>query len=295
VAQGGSAWSIPSLPLQLGSNTITITATDAAAGEASRSVVVTRQAVAERPAITIVSPTNGSSYVSRSSTITLAGAASPAPGIVRVEWTSSRERAAWPLGPLPGPRAYSSPAGGNLLTVTARDGRGGSASRTLAVTYSAASDTVAPVIRITLPVSTSVLVASASIRIQGTATDNVAVAQVTWLTSFNKSGVATGTSFWNTGDVPLLVGTNVIVLRAYDAAGNSSWRSLTVTVGEPHLPPRHYTEREVPFPEVEVVDVWRRKHGSDNGRVQRHRSDVRASTGRAGPGPDPGGPPPRQT
>jgi hypothetical protein len=230
VAQGGRAWSIPSLPLQLGSNTITITATDAAAGEASRSVVVTRQAVAERPAIAIVSPTNGSSYVSRSPTITLAGTASPAPGIVRVEWTSSRGASglasgtsAWSTGPIP------LQPGGNLLTVTARDGRGGSASRTLAVTYSTASDTVAPAIRITLPVSTSVLVASASIRIQGTATDNVAVAQVTWLTSFNKSGVATGTSFWNTGDVPLLVGTNVIVVRAYDAAGNSSWRSLTVT------------------------------------------------------------------
>jgi len=230
VAQGGRAWSIPSLPLQLGSNTITITATDATAGEASRSVVVTRQAVAERPIITIVSPTTGSSYVSRSPTITLAGAASPASGIVRVAWTSSRGASglasgtsAWSTGPIP------LQPGENLLSVTAQDRRGGSASRTLKVTYSVAGDTVAPVLRITLPVSTSVLVTSASIRIQGTATDNVAVAVVTWLTSYNKSGVASGTLFWNTGDVPLLIGTNVIVVRAYDTAGNSSWRSLTVT------------------------------------------------------------------
>jgi hypothetical protein len=28
--------------------------------------------------------------------------------------------------------------------------------------------------------------------------------------------------------VPLLVGSNVITVRAYDAAGNSSWRAITV-------------------------------------------------------------------
>jgi hypothetical protein len=41
--------------------------------------------------------------------------------------------------------------------------------------------------------------------------------------------VAAGTSNWDTGDVALLVGTNTIVVRAYDAAGNSAWRSVTVT------------------------------------------------------------------
>jgi hypothetical protein len=28
--------------------------------------------------------------------------------------------------------------------------------------------------------------------------------------------------------VPLLVGTNVVTIRAYDAAGNSAWRAITV-------------------------------------------------------------------
>jgi hypothetical protein len=28
--------------------------------------------------------------------------------------------------------------------------------------------------------------------------------------------------------VPLLTGTNVVTVRAYDAAGNSSWRAVTV-------------------------------------------------------------------
>jgi hypothetical protein len=28
--------------------------------------------------------------------------------------------------------------------------------------------------------------------------------------------------------IPLLVGDNVVTVRAYDAAGNSSWRAITV-------------------------------------------------------------------
>jgi hypothetical protein len=28
--------------------------------------------------------------------------------------------------------------------------------------------------------------------------------------------------------VPLLVGNNVVTIRAYDAVGNSSWRAITV-------------------------------------------------------------------
>ena len=45
----------------------------------------------------------------------------------------------------------------------------------------------------------------------------------------NKSGVATGTTYWQTGNIPLLVGTNTIVVRARDGTGNTSWRSVTVT------------------------------------------------------------------
>jgi hypothetical protein len=88
---------------------------------------------------------------------------------------------------------------------------------------------VLPSLNVTSPPSTSVSTASASIRIQGTAADNVGVTQVTWSTALNRSGVASGTANWNTGDIPLLRGTNTIVIRAWDASGNCGWRSLTVT------------------------------------------------------------------
>jgi hypothetical protein len=53
------------------------------------------------------------------------------------------------------------------------------------------------------------------------------VAVVKWTTSNGYSGTAAGTGTWS-ASVPLLVGTNVVTIRAFDAAGNSSWRAITV-------------------------------------------------------------------
>jgi hypothetical protein len=72
-----------------------------------------------------------------------------------------------------------------------------------------------------------VATSSTSIAVSGTASDNVSVAAVKWTTSTGYSGTASGTSKWS-ASVPLLVGSNVITVRAYDAAGNSSWRAITV-------------------------------------------------------------------
>jgi hypothetical protein len=52
---------------------------------------------------------------------------------------------------------------------------------------------------------------------------------VTWSSSIGQSGVASGTSNWSVEQVPLIVGTNRIVIRAVDGAGNAGWRSVTVT------------------------------------------------------------------
>jgi hypothetical protein len=231
VALGGRSWTIASLPLQLGSNVITITAIDSASNQASRTVtVVRREASQEAPSISIVSPTSGTAYATGASSITLAGTASPAGGITRVQWANSRGGSGtasgtsqWSAGPI------ALQPGANVLTVTAVDSSGAAASKALTVTCTTASDKVAPSLTITSPAATSVLTTAASIRLQGTASDNVGVAKVTWSASSGRSGVAAGTSNWDTGDVALLVGTNTIVVRAYDAAGNSAWRSVTVT------------------------------------------------------------------
>jgi hypothetical protein len=65
------------------------------------------------------------------------------------------------------------------------------------------------------------------VALNGTASDNVAVVSVKWSNSTGDSGVASGTTAWS-ATVPLLTGTNVVTIRAYDAAGNSGWRTVTV-------------------------------------------------------------------
>jgi hypothetical protein len=63
----------------------------------------------------------------------------------------------------------------------------------------------------------------------GVASDNVGVASVTWTDSLGNTGTATGTTSWKTAAIPMRLGTNTITIRAYDAAKNSGWRSVTVT------------------------------------------------------------------
>jgi hypothetical protein len=79
------------------------------------------------------------------------------------------------------------------------------------------------------PSNPSVSTSAGSIQVSGTASDSVGVAQVTWSSSTGASGAANGTTKWSTPAIQLYIGTTTIVIRASDAAGNTSWRSLVVT------------------------------------------------------------------
>ena len=94
-------------------------------------------------------------------------------------------------------------------------------------TNPAGSDTTPPSLAITSPGGTIVSAYASSIAVSGTAADNTGVVRVEWSNSNGGSGTAQGTTNWS-ATVPLLVGNNAITLRAYDAAGNSAWRSITV-------------------------------------------------------------------
>jgi hypothetical protein len=89
------------------------------------------------------------------------------------------------------------------------------------------ADTTSPSIRIVSPGTTIASTSSASLRITGTAGDDVGVTAVKWSTSNGDSGAASGTTNWS-ADIPLLVGNTVVTFRAYDSAGNSGWRSISV-------------------------------------------------------------------
>jgi hypothetical protein len=65
--------------------------------------------------------------------------------------------------------------------------------------------------------------------IGGTASDNVAVTQVSWSNNRGGSGTASGTTNWNVSSVALQSGSNVLTVTARDAAGNTRTDTLTVT------------------------------------------------------------------
>jgi hypothetical protein len=82
-----------------------------------------------------------------------------------------------------------------------------------------------PALVITAPATTIVATTACALSVSGTASTNVVSVQ--WSTSSGDSGQASGTAVWS-ASVPLLVGNTVITIRAYDAAGNSAWRAITV-------------------------------------------------------------------
>jgi hypothetical protein len=98
---------------------------------------------------------------------------------------------------------------------------------TISGTY---TDTTPPTVTIISPTSNSTYTtSSSSLSIGGTASDNVAVTQVTWFNHRGGSGTCSGTTSWSQSGILLSSGTNVIIVTARDAAGNSGAATLAVT------------------------------------------------------------------
>src|SRR5262249_57862539 len=102
------------------------------------------------------------------------------------------------------------------------------------VRQDAFSDATPPTIRITTPTTANTFDTNlGSVSLRGEAADNVGVLRV--LLSID--GVSfppefarvTGTTSWSTSPIPLRVGVSRLTVTAFDASGNSSNATLTVT------------------------------------------------------------------
>jgi uncharacterized protein (TIGR03437 family) len=233
-ASGTANWTISGVAVPAGSTQITVTAADAAGNVATAVLAVTSTATGPSdttpPAISITSPTSSSSFTATGSTISLSGTASDNVGVAQVTWATDHGAS----GTASGTNNWSISGltlatGSTQITVTAVDAAGNAASRFLAVTYSA-PDTAPPSIIITSPTSATTFTTSGtSVSVGGIASDNIGVTQITWATDRGGSGVATGTSSWNTGSITLQSGSTQITVTAYDRAGNTSSAVLAVT------------------------------------------------------------------
>ncbi len=172
-------------------------------------------------------------------TVSLSGVATGGSGAISVTWSTtssgaaSGSAAAWTISNI------ALAMGVNTITVTASTGGGVHVSQVVTVTRQAVSvnppvttgggtDTTPPTLTIGSPGGTTVSTSATAIAFSGTSSDNVGVTKVTWSTNTGSSGMAGGTTNWS-ASIPLLTGSNVISIRAYDAAGNSGWRSVVVT------------------------------------------------------------------
>ncbi len=232
-ASGTTSWSVSGITLLSGSNIITVTARDAANNTRTDTLTVTYNPDTTLPNVSITGPTSNSTLTVTTSSITLSGTASDNVGVTQVSWSSDRGvsgnasgTTSWSVG------GVTLLSGQNILTVTARDAAGNTRTDTLTVTYN--PDTTQPNVAITSPTSNSThTTTSASLTIGGTASDNVAVTQVSWSNSRGGSGNASGTTNWSVSGITLLSGSNVLTVTARDAAGNTRTDTLTVTYNQP--------------------------------------------------------------
>jgi hypothetical protein len=234
MATGSRPWSAV-IPVAVGANFVTLTAVDAQQHVATSTVSIVRAQPGPATTIQILQPAAAGTYTSPSSTLVISGSASDPSGIDHVSWMNSRGGAgiatgsvSWSTGPVP------LAAGQNGITLTAYAKTGASAALSIVVWYAAtpatpSADTTAPNLTIVSPANAMIQTSATSIVVTGTASDNIGVTTVTWSSSTAGSSACLGTTNWKTPAIPLLIGTNVITIRATDAAGNVAWRTAMVT------------------------------------------------------------------
>jgi hypothetical protein len=179
--------------------------------------------------VTITSPTSNATTTVTTSPMSIGGTASDNVAVTQVSWSNNRGGSGTASGTTNwNVSSVALQSGSNVLTVTARDAAGNTRTDTLSVTYN--PDTTRPAVTITSPTSNSTTTVTTSpMSIGGTASDNVAVTQVSWSNSRGGSGTASGTTSWNVSSVALQSGSNVLTVTARDAAGNTRTDTLTVT------------------------------------------------------------------
>jgi uncharacterized repeat protein (TIGR03803 family) len=226
-ASGTTNWSINELSLQPGTNTLIVTATDAAnQSQTALFTVVYVPTDTMPPVVAITSPTSAPVYASAGNSLDLSGTALDNVGVTQITWSNNRggSGAATPT-PFWTVRGIPVQVGTNALTVTASDAANNQASATLTVIYTP------PTIQITTPTSGGLFTtANPLIDLGGAASGGYGgVLAVTWVNDANGSlATASGTTSWSAQAIPLVTGTNVITATAWDTAGNQQSASVTV-------------------------------------------------------------------
>jgi len=224
-ASGTTSWTASGIILQSGANVLTVTASDAAGNTKMATLTVTLDTTA--PTVAITAPGSGSTYSTRTTPLTIAGTASDNIGVTQVAWVNNRGSSGTATGTASWTGSVALQSGANVLTVTASDAAGNTATASVTVTL----DNTPPAVAITTPTSGATYSTSNSVlALAGTASDNIGVTQVTWANSRGGGGTPSGMPSWTVNGIVLQSGVNVLTVTAQDAVGNITTATLTVTL-----------------------------------------------------------------
>lgn len=226
-------WSVsPAIPLHLGLNHITVTASDQAGNSTQDTLDVTYDTTV--PDITITTPTSATTFITTTTPILISGNASDVGSTVKVVTWSKNSSSGPASGTATGTTSWSAGAvaldpGANVFTVIATDDAGNTRSDAITIFL----DTQLPTVLITSPTANPTMsTTSATVTLGGLAGDDILVTAVNWQSvgATTKSGTATGTTFWSVASIPLDPGNNVITVRSVDGAGQlSNPKTLTIS------------------------------------------------------------------
>jgi RHS repeat-associated protein len=212
-------WNFASVALNIGTNTITVIATDTAGNISTSAVTVTREAIPDTtpPTLIVTSPANNSTTqaetITVSGTVTDTGGTTPS-GVANVKVngvTATLTGENWTLANV------ALVVGANTITVTSADNTGNLATQTVTVTRELPPDTNPPVITINSPQNQSSTY-EGQITVTGTAVDlgiNASGVQHVFVNGIEAALQANGN--WS-ASVSLNIGNNPITVTATDAA-----------------------------------------------------------------------------
>ena len=217
-----------SIPLQVGANAITITASDAAGNKGLATITVNYQTVDTiRPKVLITTPTNTGSCDCKTQALTIGGTASDNVAVKSITWINSAGGNGVCTGTTSWNANLSLKPGLNVITVTAYDAANNAGTATLRVNYGDA--TVFPSITINAPTSDSTYwTTDRSLKISGTASDAIALNSVVWSNNRGGAGVCAGTTDWSQAGITLKSGRNIITVTASNVSKNTKVAVLTV-------------------------------------------------------------------
>ncbi|MCI0504628.1 MAG: Ig-like domain-containing protein [Gammaproteobacteria bacterium] len=233
-ASGTTTWSYSGLQLQNGTNIITVTARDSSNNSSTDVITVSYDAAnVTPPQITISQPSANPTYTANTGTITIAGTASDDTTVTEVTWVNSTGG----TGTADGTTNWSYSglqlqAGANVITVTARDADNNTSTDVITVTYNVVDNSL-PQISITSPEDDGTYTSGTDVvSISGASSDNVGVTRIKYSNNGGPDVNTLTRNPWYFNNIPLVSGTNRIVVTAYDAANNQSSATITVTYQE---------------------------------------------------------------